>query len=164
MRNPNAPTCKGCYALGTACGDCARCDKDPARPVKANEVQVGGEHYRTFNADYQHWDLVADTGMGYFEGQITKYVARWSRKSGRQDLEKAMHYAHKMNELVRAGRYPMRQVPASDKAMSLLATFAHDHKLTRDETIVFELCAMRVGEGDLERLSMRLGMLLDGAR
>lgn len=69
---------------------------------EANARQVGGSHYR---ADYQHWDFVADGNLGYFEGQITKYVARWNRKNGVQDLEKAKHFLQKMRELHTQGRY-----------------------------------------------------------
>ncbi len=130
----------------------------------ANEKQVAGDHYRSLNSNYQHWDLVADTGMGYFEGQITKYVARWRKKNGGQDLEKALHYAQKMQELILAGKYPVRQVPQNSDSMTQLASFASKQKLTREETIIFELCAMRVGEGDVERLIMHVESLLETAK
>lgn len=67
-------------------------------PVKetANSHQIGGQHYKAL---YQHWDLVTDTGMGYFEGQITRYLARWRKKNGREDLEKALHYYTKLLEI-----------------------------------------------------------------
>ena len=54
--------------------------------MSANERQVGGQHY---GAEIQHWDFVASQGMDYFQGQITKYVTRWKKKNGLQDLEKA---------------------------------------------------------------------------
>lgn len=68
----------------------------------ANETQVGGTHYRT---EIQHWDYVLANGLGYFEGQITKYVTRWRKKNGLQDLEKARHFLDKLIEEVRAGRF-----------------------------------------------------------
>jgi len=33
-------TCRGSYALGTACGHCARCIKDPAHPMNAALCRV----------------------------------------------------------------------------------------------------------------------------
>ena len=127
----------------------------------ANTKQVAGDHYRSEDSTYQHWDLVADTGMGYFEGQITKYVARWRKKNGKQDLEKALHYAQKMQELILAHRYPLRQVPHREDAMSLLANFAIAQKLLREETIIFELCAARAVENDVERLIVQIELLLE---
>lgn len=62
----------------------------------ANSYQVGGQHYKT---TYEHWDLVVDTGMGYFEGNATKYVARWRQKGGEADLQKALHYIDKLMEV-----------------------------------------------------------------
>jgi len=61
----------------------------------ANDHQVGGQHYKT---NYEHWDLVLATGMGYLEGCATKYVARWRNKDGVADLKKALHYVEKIQE------------------------------------------------------------------
>lgn len=65
----------------------------------ANERQVGGVHYKT---KIQHWDFAASNNLDYFQGQITKYVARWKNKNGVQDLEKAAHFLQKYIEVVRA--------------------------------------------------------------
>jgi len=63
---------------------------------RVNANQVGGDHYRS---DYQHWDLIERHGIGYLEGCATKYVTRWRKKNGVQDLEKALHYVEKLIEL-----------------------------------------------------------------
>ncbi len=57
--------------------------------------QVGGDHYK---AAYQHWDWVADTELPYLEGCATKYISRWRKKGGKQDLEKAVSYLEKLRE------------------------------------------------------------------
>lgn len=64
----------------------------------ANEVQHGGTHY-VKHGRLQHWDVVAHFGLGYFEGQATKYLFRWRDKGGILDLEKAIHYIQKLIEL-----------------------------------------------------------------
>ena len=66
--------------------------------------QVGGSHYQ---APYQHWDWVAETGLGYLEGNATKYLARFRKKQGRQDLEKAGSYVQKL--LAVPGLVPARE-------------------------------------------------------
>lgn len=63
--------------------------------MSANDKQVGGDHYR---AGVQHWDVAVALKLGYFEGQITKYVSRWRKKNGVQDLEKAQHFLDKLIE------------------------------------------------------------------
>lgn len=62
----------------------------------ANDEQVGGAHY---NKPIQHWDYVVAQGLGYFEGQITKYVSRWRDKNGLEDLRKARHFLDKLIEV-----------------------------------------------------------------
>lgn len=64
--------------------------------MSANERQVAGSHYK--NA-VQHWDWVAANDLDYFQGQITKYVARWKNKNGLEDLRKAQHFLEKYIEI-----------------------------------------------------------------
>jgi len=65
--------------------------------LPANEVQVGGDHYKK-NA-IQPWDYIVSNDLGYLEGNVVKYVSRWKDKGGLQDLEKAKHYLDKLLEV-----------------------------------------------------------------
>lgn len=65
---------------------------------EANKTQVGGTHYLSGDKP-QHWDIVAMHDLDYFQGQITKYVMRWKKKNGLQDLQKAAHFLQKYIEL-----------------------------------------------------------------
>jgi hypothetical protein len=62
--------------------------------MNANAIQHGGTHYRT--KAIQPWDFIAANSLGYFEGNVVKYVARWRDKNGIEDLEKARHYLDKL--------------------------------------------------------------------
>jgi len=64
--------------------------------MAANDKQVAGQHYA---ANVQHWDMVVEHKLNYFEGQITKYVMRARKKNGKQDLEKAAHFLEKYLEV-----------------------------------------------------------------
>lgn len=81
--------------------------------MKANDEQVGGKHYQT--GGLQHWDIVHMFNLGYFEGQITKYLFRWKSKNGVEDLKKARHFLDKLIELQEvkptSGLEIMLQVP-----------------------------------------------------
>jgi hypothetical protein len=55
-----------------------------------DEVQVGGDHYK--DNEIQVWDAIHDWGLGYFSGNVVKYVARHQKKNGLEDLKKARHY------------------------------------------------------------------------
>lgn len=65
--------------------------------MQANDTQVGGNHYK--DKAIQPWDYIAANNLGYFEGNIVKYVSRWREKAGVQDLMKARHYLDKLIEL-----------------------------------------------------------------
>lgn len=71
----------------------------------ANDMQVGGSHYRSSN---QHWDFIEDHGFGYLEAAATKYLVRYDKKNGLQDLEKARHYTVKLHELALTGKRKQR--------------------------------------------------------
>jgi hypothetical protein len=62
-----------------------------------NNIQHGGTHYK--DKSVQPWDYIAANGLGYFEGNVVKYVSRWREKGGVEDLRKARHYLDKLIEL-----------------------------------------------------------------
>lgn len=59
-----------------------------------DETQVGGDHYK--DNTIQVWDAIHDWGLGYFSGNVIKYVARHQKKNGVEDLKKARHYLDKL--------------------------------------------------------------------
>jgi len=63
----------------------------------ANDVQIGGRHYK--NKKIQPWDFIIANDLGFLEGNIVKYIARWKDKGGIKDLEKARHYLDKLIEV-----------------------------------------------------------------
>ena len=65
--------------------------------MTALSVQVGGTHYKDMKI--QPVEFIHANGIGYFEGNVIKYVARWRAKNGIADLEKARHYLDLLIEL-----------------------------------------------------------------
>ena len=70
--------------------------------MKANSYQVEGSYYSEIQ--YQPWDFITDIEADFLTGNVIKYLARWERKNGVKDLEKAAHYITKYLEL---GRYSL---------------------------------------------------------
>lgn len=130
--------------------------------MAADDIQVGGEHYK---AGYQHWSLVADTGMGYFEGQISKYLSRHNKKNGLQDVEKSGHFALKLLELRKEPSWGdsmlgqlhedrRRRVYLNDKAQKEIAFalglyFRDNQHIGGLENQAISLCANWRSPGDL---------------
>lgn len=107
---------------------------------KANEQQVGGQHYRTA---IQHWDYVLANDLGYFEAQITKYVTRWRKKNGLEDLKKARHFLEKLIEVTESEQWDRINKATDD---SRAAQFGADEiaRLSAKKTPPLEL--NRIGE------------------
>lgn len=63
---------------------------------KANDRQEGGNHYAS---SIQHWDYVLANDIPYLEAQIIKYITRWRKKNGLEDLRKARHFFDKLEEV-----------------------------------------------------------------
>lgn len=51
--------------------------------------QVGGDHYQS---SIQPIDYIKANSLGFFEGNAIKYITRWRKKGGVEDLRKARHY------------------------------------------------------------------------
>lgn len=56
---------------------------------KKKTKQVGGDHY---DLPIQPIEYILANDLGFVEGNIIKYVTRYKRKNGMQDLFKAKHY------------------------------------------------------------------------
>ena len=108
-----------------------------ARDQTANEIQHGGDHYQ--NEGLQHWDFVHQGYLDYFQGNASKYVSRWRRKNGEEDLKKAIHYCQKAAELDRSPPSTQARV-ASER---LLFEFAKDARLTHEEYLAIRAITLR---------------------
>jgi hypothetical protein len=59
-----------------------------------NKEQV--EHPSLYNqGKTEVWDYISQHNLDFFEGNVVKYVTRWSHKNGIQDLHKAKEYLDK---------------------------------------------------------------------
>lgn len=97
--------------------------------MTANSTQVGGTHYQTNGV--QHWDLIGAMGLEYYIGNATKYISRWRKKNGIQDLQKAQHYVAKLLEVTKTQQnvpWPCRWPNPAD-----FATWAVEAELTTAE-------------------------------
>ena len=52
--------------------------------------QEGGSHYKSFTI--QPGDYIRQNDLGWYEGNVVKYVTRHIFKNGREDILKARHY------------------------------------------------------------------------
>ena len=113
--------------------------------MSVNEKQVGGEHYRS---KVQHWDYVELNGLRYTEGCATKYATR-NRKKGqqRQDLEKAIHYVEKVQDMYRNGVLLPRPAPV----VITPEEFATANGLTEDEAEVVRILTFWESDPELTR-------------
>lgn len=125
--------------------------------------QVGGDHYQTA---YIHWDWVLNLGLGYLEGNITKYICRWRKKDGIRDLQKAAHYTNKLLhswQLVDSFRAAALFAPHKYHADEETAKFAAANGLTAGEARVCELLATWVTVEDLQRVRDLIEALIEEA-
>ena len=64
--------------------------------MSARDKQIGGDHYKRMTI--QPSDYIVKNKLGWYEGNIVKYITRHSIKGGRQDIEKVIHYAELLLE------------------------------------------------------------------
>ena len=69
----------------------------PNTEPSALDVQVQGDHYKKLKI--QPVEYIHANGIGYFEGNVIKYITRWRDKGGNADLLKAKHYIELLLEL-----------------------------------------------------------------
>ena len=62
------------------------------------DTQVGGSHYTDMNT--QPLDLIVGLGLSFLQGNAIKYLSRYPRKGGVEDLLKARDYCRKAHALL----------------------------------------------------------------
>jgi hypothetical protein len=125
-----------------------------------NQQQVGGGHYKL--RAFQHWDFVLANGLGYFEGQITKYICRWREKNGVVDLEKAMHYLAKLISAVREGS---TRPPSDTRYAANLTELSTSYpSMGLNEMAVIRILCVYVTESELSRAFSLLEVVLQDAK
>lgn len=62
----------------------------------ASDKQVGGNHYKDFPIQPAYFCHV--NNIPYLESTAIKYLCRWRKKGGVQDLEKAIHFIELIKE------------------------------------------------------------------
>lgn len=114
----DAGQCDGCkWDEAGQCiltGDCHRVvvdPKDPRDPPRFAEapalaVQIGGGHYK--DMAIQPVEYIYKNGVGYIEGSVIKYVSRWRKKNGVEDLKKARHFLDLLIEMEEAMPSPAK--------------------------------------------------------
>ena len=63
--------------------------------MSALNEQKGGSHYQVAIQPVQY---IHANKIGYFEGNVIKYVTRHYKKNGKEDLIKAIHYLEMLIE------------------------------------------------------------------
>jgi hypothetical protein len=57
---------------------------------------VGGDHYRLMKIQPSHF--IRANNLGWYEGNIVKYICRHASKGKKLDVEKVIHYAQLLLE------------------------------------------------------------------
>ena len=78
--------CCGKYAL-----------KGERATESALDRQVGGEHYKNFKI--QPIEFITANKLSFIQASIIKYICRYDKKNGKEDIDKAIHYCELLKEL-----------------------------------------------------------------
>ena len=104
-------TCSNAPYKNGAGGPCATCvdnanwhnnREERHQAQAALTTQVGGKHYK--DMPIQPVEYIHKNSIGYFEGCVIKYVSRWRKKNGVEDLKKARHFLDLLIEFEDAQR------------------------------------------------------------
>ena len=64
--------------------------KDIFNDAFPQDKQIGGSHYKKFKI--QPYEFISKNNLSFFQGNVVKYVCRYQKKGGVQDLQKIIHY------------------------------------------------------------------------
>jgi hypothetical protein len=112
-----------------------------------------------YTSHYQHWDLAIQIPMSYLAGCSTKYVARWRKKGGINDLHKALHYLDKLIETYLPVPIP-RTMSRSEIQYEISRFAAANHLSIIEEEFIFKVSSYKT-EDDLMEARLVLEDIID---
>ena len=65
--------------------------------LKATDRQVCGKHYKNFKI--QPIEFITANNLNFIQGCVIKYICRFDKKNGNEDLDKVIHYCELLKEL-----------------------------------------------------------------
>ena len=65
--------------------------------LKATDRQVGGKPYKNFKI--QPIEFITANNLNFIQGCVIKYICRFDKKNGNEDLDKVIHYCELLKEL-----------------------------------------------------------------
>ena len=65
---------------------------------KATDKQIGGNHYKSFTIP--PIEFISKNNLSFIQGCIIKYICRFDKKNGVEDLDKIIHYCELQKELL----------------------------------------------------------------
>ena len=92
--------------------------------MKALNTQEGGRHYK--DLAIQPVEYIHANGLGYFEGNVLKYITRWRSKNGIEDLRKARHYIELLIELELKKAPPATRQERSEPGLPIQYAFVDE--------------------------------------
>ena len=57
---------------------------------RATDKQIGGNHYKSFAI--APIEFISKNNLSFIQGCVIKYICRFDKKNGIEDLEKIKHY------------------------------------------------------------------------
>tara|TARA_R100000482_G_C5032975_1_gene104902 strand:+ start:19 stop:303 length:285 start_codon:yes stop_codon:yes gene_type:complete len=73
------------------------CCKARRSTESALDKQVGGSHYKNFKI--QPIEFITANNLSFIQASIIKYICRYDKKNGKEDIDKAIHYCELLKEL-----------------------------------------------------------------
>ena len=74
------------------------CLKAHSSSESALDRQVGSsQHYKDFKI--QPIEFITANKLSFIQGNVIKYICRYNKKNGKEDIDKAIHYCELLKEL-----------------------------------------------------------------
>ena len=106
-----------------------------------DHIQHGGDHYKQ-GGQFQHWNVMYMLGYGweYYAAACSKYVSRYGKKNGAEDVSKAVHFTDKLIAEVEAGNLPPVFQTTRGLRMNIDSPEGPYNKLVNVEQLAKQFC------------------------